>query len=49
MIALAQRTGFAVARKPKDGRLVHFVKDLLTDNQHTGICAQPSAERVVAA
>jgi acetyltransferase len=49
MIALAKRTGFVVVRKPEDGRLVHFVKDLPTHNQHTSICAQPSAERIVGA
>jgi hypothetical protein len=49
MIALAKRTGFAVARKPEDGRLVQLVKDLTIDNQHTSISEQPLAERVVGA
>jgi GNAT superfamily N-acetyltransferase len=35
MIALAKRTGFAVARSREDGRLVHLVKDLVAGNQHT--------------
>jgi ribosomal protein S18 acetylase RimI-like enzyme len=35
MISLAKRTGFAVARKREDYRIVHFFKDLLATNQHT--------------
>lgn len=45
MISLATRTGFAVARKPEDGRLVHLVKDFLASNQHTII----SGHRVAVA
>lgn len=35
MIALAKRTGFAVARKHEDGRLVRLVKDLSRCDQTT--------------
>jgi hypothetical protein len=45
MISLAKRTGFAVARKPEDGRIVRFCKDLLATNQHT----RPFGEYVAAA
>jgi hypothetical protein len=36
LISLAKRTGFA-ARNPEAGRLVHLLKDLPTDNQHTNV------------
>jgi acetyltransferase len=47
MIALAKRTGFAVARKPEDGRLVHLVKDLPADNRPASVSGQRFAESVV--
>ena len=40
VISLAKRTDFAVARKPKDGRLVNLVKDLLPHNQYTSVSGQ---------
>jgi acetyltransferase len=49
MIALAKRTGFAVARRRADGRLVHLVKDLRADDRHTSVSGQPLAERGVTA
>jgi acetyltransferase len=49
MIALAKRTGFAVARKREDGRLVHLVKNLRADDRHTSVSGQPFAERGVTA
>lgn len=35
MIALAKRTGFTIAQKLQDARLMHLAKDLLTNDQHT--------------
>jgi len=49
MIALAKRTGFAVARKPEDGCLVHLVKDLPADNRPASVSGQPFAVSVVTA
>ena len=49
MIALGKRTGFAVARKPEDGRLVQLVKNPTIDKQHARIFGHSLADRVVAA
>jgi acetyltransferase len=49
MISLVARTGFAVVRKPEDGRLVRLLKDLPADDQHTIVSGRPFAECVVAA
>jgi acetyltransferase len=48
MIALAKRTGFAVAKKREDGRLVRLVKELSPCDQRPRISRQPPGDRVVA-
>lgn len=48
MIALAKRSGFAVARKREDGCLLRLVKDLSPCDQRPSIPRQPSWECVVA-
>ena len=49
MIALAKRTGFAVAPKREDGRLVRLVKDLPTFDQLSSATRQAFGKCVVAA
>jgi acetyltransferase len=49
MIALAKGTGFAVARKREDGRLMRLVKDLAHCDQRPSIARPPVGECVVAA
>jgi acetyltransferase len=49
MIALAKDTGFAVARKREDGRLVRLVKDLSHCDQRASIARQPFGECDVVA
>jgi RimJ/RimL family protein N-acetyltransferase len=45
MIALAKRTGFAVARSREDGRLVHLVKDLAAGNHLTSFAGAAHPRR----
>jgi acetyltransferase len=49
MIAFAKCTGFAVARKREDGRLVRLIKELSPCDQRPSIAGQPLGECVVAA
>jgi acetyltransferase len=48
MIALAKHTGFAVARKREDGRLVQLVKDLPACDRHSTGIRQALGKCVVA-
>jgi len=49
MIKLAEQSGFTVARKREDGRLVHLVKDLTAHDQRTSASRRPLGECVIAA
>jgi hypothetical protein len=49
MIALARATGFDVARKREDGRLVRLVKDLPTRDGLSSATIQAFRKRAIAA
>jgi acetyltransferase len=49
MIALAKSTGFSVARKREDGRLVRLVKDLPARDGRSSVTRQTFGKSVVAA